>query len=243
VKLGLWVLLALSLAVSPARADDESPEKAQARTLLGQGNALFERGDLRGALVNFRAAYALYPSPKLLVNAAAAERELGDLAGAANDLRHFLDEVSESQEDPFLIDRARQDLRALERRVGRFTISGWPARSTLEVDGHLLRDPAYARPGEHHVKARSPSGAEVERDLAVSAGEEIAVAAPVPVAGLEERTAPAVQPRKSRWWIPVVVTTVVLAGAGLGVGLGLGLSHTAQPLAGDLGTVKLSDFH
>src|SRR5262245_25190139 len=73
-----------------ARADDDPPEKAQARLLLSQGNALFERGDLRGALVAFRAAYALYPSPKLLVNCAAAERELGDLAGAANDLRHYL---------------------------------------------------------------------------------------------------------------------------------------------------------
>src|SRR3954462_2378564 len=108
------VLLAVLLSLVPlvARADEDSPEKAQARTLLGQGNALFEKGDLRGALVNFRAAYALYPSPKLLVNAAAAERELGDLPGAANDLRHYLDDASDS-EDASLVEKARQDLRSL----------------------------------------------------------------------------------------------------------------------------------
>src|SRR5581483_9773092 len=89
------VLLLASLAF----AQEDAPEKQQARVLLGQGNALFERGDLKGALADFRAAYALFPSPKLLVNAAAAERELGDLPAAANDLRRFLDEAD--QEDPF----------------------------------------------------------------------------------------------------------------------------------------------
>src|SRR3977135_2066269 len=97
-------LLALSGAVASA-AEDESPEKAQARMLLSQGNQLFERGDLRGALANFHAAYALYPSPKLLINAAAAERELGDLPGAATDLRHFLDDATE--DEGALVDKAR----------------------------------------------------------------------------------------------------------------------------------------
>src|SRR3954462_10806543 len=100
------VLLAVLLSLVPlvARADEDDSEKAQARLLLGQGNALFEKGDLKGALVMFRAAYALYPSPKLLVNAAAAERELGDLPAAANDLRRFVDE-SDPYDNPQLIER------------------------------------------------------------------------------------------------------------------------------------------
>src|SRR4051794_4155177 len=116
-----------------AFADEDSAEKAQARVLLGQGNSLFERGDLKGALVDFRAAYALYPSPKLLVNCAAAARELGDLAAAANDLRHYLDDAAE--DDPVLTERARGDLKALEKKLGRVQLAGWPARSTVEVDG------------------------------------------------------------------------------------------------------------
>src|SRR5438270_14028376 len=107
-------LLVFALVVAaPAGAEDDSAEKAQARLLLSQGNAYFERGDLRAALVNFRAAYTAYPSPKLLVNAAAAERELGDIAGAATDLRHFIDDASD--DDQALVERARPDLKALER--------------------------------------------------------------------------------------------------------------------------------
>src|SRR5260370_996499 len=75
-------LLLLALA-APARAEDDSAEKAQARLLLSQGNAYFERGDLRAALVNFRAAYTAYPSPTLLVNAAAAAAGRGGGGAAA----------------------------------------------------------------------------------------------------------------------------------------------------------------
>src|SRR5437868_5294252 len=94
----IGLLLLFCGLAAPARAEDDSAEKAQARLLLSQGNAYFERGDLRAALVNFRAAYTAYPSPKLLVNAAAAERELGDIAGAATDLRHFLDDASDDDQ-------------------------------------------------------------------------------------------------------------------------------------------------
>jgi hypothetical protein len=50
------------------------------------------------------------------------------------------------------------------------------------------------------------------------------------------------QPKKSRWWIGVVVGAVALVGAGVGVGLGVGLTQDKQPLRGDLGSVKFSDF-
>jgi hypothetical protein len=239
-------LCAILMLTALARAEEDSPEKAQARLLLGQGNALFEKGDLKGALVDFRAAYALYPSPKLLVNAAAAERELGDLPGAANDLRHFLDEAP--SDDPFLSEKAAQDLKAIEKKVGRIALAGWPAKTAVEVDGRPGRDPAYVKPGEHHVRARTPAGAEVEKDLTVGAGESVDLAAP-PLTGEvaappTRRDGPRTTPKKSRWWVGVVVGTVlVAAGVGVGVGLGLGLKPTPQPLTGDLGIYKFSDFH
>src|SRR3954470_9111593 len=165
---------------SAARAEDDSPEKQQARMLLSQGNQLFEKGELRAALADFRAAYALYPSPKLLVNAAAAERELGDLPGAATDLRHFLDDATE--DESALVDKARADLRGIEKRCGRIGLKGWPHGSVLEIDGRASRDPTYVRPGVHAVKVRSPSGIELERDGDVAAGEVVEI--PIP-AGAE----------------------------------------------------------
>ncbi|HZS41234.1 MAG TPA: hypothetical protein VFF06_30605 [Polyangia bacterium] len=235
-------LALLLLVASPALADDDTTEKAQARVLLNQGNALFEKGDLKGALVDFRAAYALYPSPKLLVNAAAAERELGDLVGAANDLRHFLDE---SDDDPFLVDRARTDLKALERRVGRVAIMGWPPRTTLEIDGRPAREPiVYVKPGGHVVRVRAPGGEAQEREIDVSPGESVDVP---PVAGTASGPIvgrPGAPAKKSRWWIPVVVVaSVVVVGGAVAVGLTLGNPSTGGPLKSDLGTFKFSDFH
>ena len=224
-----------------AGADDDAPEKAQARVLLSQGNALFERGDLKGALVDFRAAYALYPSPKLLVNCAAAARELGDLAAAANDLRHYLDDAAD--DDPFLADRARADLKALERRVGRVVLGGWPARSTLEVDGKLARDSTYVKPGEHHVRARTPSGESLDRDVEVGVGELVelpmvarALTPPVPRRPVEK-------PRSKAWVAAVVVAAVIVVGGAIGLGVALGSQPAPEPLKGDLGSFKFSDFH
>jgi hypothetical protein len=213
---------------------------------LGQGNALFERGDLKGALVDFRAAYALYPSPKLLVNCAAAERELGDLAAAANDLRHYLDDAPD--DDPQLTERARGDLRALEKKLGRISIAGWPAHSTLEVDGKQGRDLVYVKPGEHHLRARMPTGETLDREIELGMNEEIVVpvlphtARPDLVA---QKPRIYVTPKaKSKAWVAaVVVASVIVVGGAVGLGVALGAAPAAQPLKGDLGTFKFSDFH
>ena len=236
-------------ALSTVRAEEESPEKAQARMLLSQGNQLFERGDLRAALADFRAAYALYPSPKLLVNAAAAERELGDLPGAATDLRHFLDDATE--DDSSLVDKARGDLRALERKCGRIALSGWPQRTTLEIDGRATRDPTYVKPGAHAVKVRSATAVELERDVEVGAGQTVELPMPagaqLAVAATPTTTTPArAAPNRRRpgWVIPVVVVGALVLAGGVTAGVLLGTQSTGKPLAGDLGgPFGFSQFH
>jgi hypothetical protein len=247
------LILALLALSAPARAEDDSAEKAQARLLLSQGNAYFERGDLRAALVNFRAAYTAYPSPKLLVNAAAAERELGDVAGAATDLRHFLDDAND--DDQALVDKARADLKVLERRVGRIGFAAWPPRSTLEIDGRAARDPTYVKPGTHAVKAQTPTGGEVQRDLEVGAGDAVELPAPPPPphrlplvaapSGATE-TGPTVH-KSSKKALAIgfgVGGAVALVAVGLGVGLYFyAANQPGQPLKGALGTYHFSDFH
>jgi hypothetical protein len=246
-------ILAILALATPARAEDDSAEKAQARLLLSQGNAYFERGDLRAALVNFRAAYTAYPSPKLLVNAAAAERELGDIAGAATDLRHFLDDASD--DDQALVERARADLKAIERRVGRIGLSGWPPRSTLEIDGRAARDPTFVKPGAHTVKAQSPTGGELQKDVELGPGDAVELPAPPPrpVRALPLVPAPnalVTQPtmhKSSTRALAIgfgVASGVVLIGVGLGVGLYYyAQSQPGAPLKGALGTYHFSDFH
>ena len=231
------------LAAAGARGDEDSPEKQQARVLLSQGNQLFERGDLRAALADFRAAYALYPSPKLLVNAAAAERELGDLPGAATDLRHFLDDATE--DDASLVDKARSDLKSIEKKCGRIGIPAWPRGSTIEIDGRPARDPTYVRPGVHTVKVRAPSGAELDKDGDVSAGEVVELAAP-PGADVVVDTRPhppkIEKKRRPGWVVPVVVLGILVVAGGVTAGVIIGTQNTsARPLTGDLGTLKFNN--
>jgi len=239
------VAVVVLAGVGGARADEDSPEKQQARMLLSQGNQLFEKGDLRAALADFRAAYALYPSPKLLVNAAAAERELGDLPGAATDLRHFLDDATE--DDSSLVDKARADLRAIEKKCGRIGLAGWPRGTTLEIDGRAARDPTYVKPGVHAVKVRSPSGIELNKDGDVGAGEVVELAVPAGAeVGLETPPPrPREPPKKKRGWVvPVVVMGALVIAGGVTAGVILGTqSASNRPLSGDLGTYMFSQFH
>src|SRR6185312_9796789 len=172
-------------------------------------------------------AYALYPSPKLLVNAAAAERELGDLPGAATDLRHFLDDATE--DDSSLVDKARSDLRAIEKKCGRVGLSGWPHGTTLEIDGRAARDPTYVRPGVHGVKVRAPNGVELEKEGDVSAVET----APPPHREVKKK--------RAGWIIPVAVLGALAVAGGVTVGVLYGTrSSGGSPLTGSLGTVKFN---
>ncbi len=240
-----WLCVAVVvLAAAGARADEDSPEKQQARMLLSQGNQLFEKGDLRAALADFRAAYALYPSPKLLVNAAAAERELGDLPGAATDLRHFLDDATE--DDASLVDKARADLKSIERRCGRIGIPSWPRGSTIDIDGRPARDPTYVKPGVHTVKVRAPSGVELDKDGDVSAGEVVELAVPPGAEVVVDNTprTPKIEKKKRPGWvIPVVVLGVLVIAGGVTAGVIIGTQNTsARPLTGDLGTLKFNSM-
>jgi hypothetical protein len=237
-----WIAIIVGSAAA-AGAEDESPEKAQARMLLSQGNQLFERGDLKAALANFRAAYALYPSPKLLVNASAAERELGDLPAAATDLRHFLDDATE--DESALLDKARSDLRAIEKKVGRIGIKAWPQRSAIEIDGRIARDPTYVRPGAHSVKVRAATGVQLERDVDVAAGESVELAMPegahLTATPHEGETHPVVK-KKRTWLVPVVVVGALLIAGGVTAGVLLGTQSSGKALSGDLGTFPFSGF-
>src|SRR6185503_14436900 len=96
---------------------------------------------------------------------------------AANDLRHYLDDSP--GDDPFLDDKARTDLRALEKKLGRIALAGWPPKSTLEVDGRPAREVDYVRPGSHHVHAHAiDAPLELEREVSVAAGEQVTLHAP-----------------------------------------------------------------
>ena len=243
MKLAL-VLLCLA---GVAFADEDTPEKAQARVLLAQGNALFERGDLKGALVDFRAAYALYPSPKLLVNCAAAERELGDLAGAANDLRHYLDEAGTATTPSWPTAPAAISS-CWSGKLGRVGAVRLAAHATLEVDGKPGRDPTYVKPGERHRVRAAPAHRRDPGSRGRSRAERRWWTLPIP-----RGVGPWCVPRRRADAPPSPVEGVGGGGGGdvgdrrrrrHGPGRGAGrASRRPSRSRATLGTFKFSDFH
>ena len=58
--------------------------------MLTEGSALYEKGDYAGALEKFNAAYAAYPSPKLMFNIGQADRDLSRPVEALEAFEKFL---------------------------------------------------------------------------------------------------------------------------------------------------------
>jgi tetratricopeptide (TPR) repeat protein len=86
------VAVALAAAVSGAPAAAE-PVPAKARKLAERGRELHERGDYARAIVAFKEAYVLAPSPGLLFNLAQAYRLQGNCDDAVLMYRRFIASV------------------------------------------------------------------------------------------------------------------------------------------------------
>ena len=82
------VVLVVSLgSVSPALAQDDA-EAAKAH--YSKGTRLYEVGDYRQALDEFKAAHLTKPDPAFLYNIAQCHRQLGDLEQAATPYKRYL---------------------------------------------------------------------------------------------------------------------------------------------------------
>ena len=103
----LPILVSLLAQAAPgAGAAPQSKEKAQAAAQGGERPV--QAVGLRGGPAEVRAAYALYPSPKLQFNIAQADRELGRTVGAVEAFEIFLMQAPDAA--PELAAEARQSL-------------------------------------------------------------------------------------------------------------------------------------
>jgi tetratricopeptide repeat protein len=159
----LWATPLLAQPATPAPTTQTTQaDKEQAQRYLDAGNALFESGDTENALVNFKEAYRLYPSPKLLINIAAAYRKLGRPVEALEAYEKFVSEAPQVSRDR--VDSARRSAKELEAEVGRIVVTA-PAGTEVALDGEtkgkvplgLLR----AMAGTRKVTLTPPDGVPV----------------------------------------------------------------------------------
>lgn len=165
-------LLALLVAGPLFAQTGAQTGKEQAQKYLDQGVALFEAGDAKSALENFLEAYRLFPSPKLLVNIAAAYRRIGRPVEAIESYEKFIREAGRGVPGE-RIAAAKKAVKEIEPEVGRIAVVA-PAGTTVAIDdqpkGAIPVGVLRAAPGPHRVSFVPPVGGEVEVRVDVVAG-------------------------------------------------------------------------
>src|SRR5688500_18742243 len=99
--LALLLLTALAVGGQASAADPKRSSPAaqrDARRAYEKGAQLYRSGQYEEAIAAFRQAYALQPHPALLFNIAQAQEKLGELEGALESDRGYLDGAPEAKD-------------------------------------------------------------------------------------------------------------------------------------------------
>jgi len=165
------VLLSLLAQISAPATDPQV--KAQAQRLLTEGSALYEKGDYAGALEKFTAAYAAYPSPKLMFNIGQADRDLSRPVEALEAFEKFL--AGDTHSSPETTAEANSAMAELRERLGQIRIACETPGAEVSVDGKSvgltpLPKLIWATPGRHQITASRESATPVLEHADVTAG-------------------------------------------------------------------------
>lgn len=150
--LGALVWVTIFGAASDASAQDQ---RQRARQLYAEAQALFESGQYAAAESSFRAAYEAVPNAVVLKAIAAAQERQGNVPGALETLRRYLQEAPANAPDRAEVEQRIQELSA---RPAVVVISSTPPGAAIVVDGN---DTGQVTPanvemsaGEHTVELR-----------------------------------------------------------------------------------------
>ena len=165
------ILLTVLAQISPPVADPQA--KAQAQSLLTEGSALYEKGDYAGALEKFNAAYAAYPSPKLMFNIGQTDRDLSRPVEALEAFEKFLAGATDAS--PETTADARKSVAELREKLGRIRIDCETLGAEVNVDGKSvgltpLREFVWATPGRHQITASHERAIPALENVDVTAG-------------------------------------------------------------------------
>ena len=148
--------LSLSATISTGSAEPTG-NRDKARKIVAEGASLFDDGKFEEALRRYRAAQALYPSPKLYYNIAFAYRGMGKNAQAVAALERFLREAKDAA--PEHADEARAEIGRLSPKVAFVGIASDTAAAEVLIDGTRVGTTLPSRtpvdPGPHEVLLRS----------------------------------------------------------------------------------------
>lgn len=155
-----FIAILILLGQNSPATTPSSEGKLRAQTLLKEGAALYEKGEMVAALEKFDAAYAAFPSPKLLFNIGQTARGLGRLADALEAFQRFLSEESDAPSD--MRTMALTSVSELQTKLARLRIQCAVEGAEIAVDGKVIGNApvsgeTWVMPGSHQVTARHPN--------------------------------------------------------------------------------------
>jgi hypothetical protein len=227
--LGVLGVLALLLMSTSARADNQSREAGRH---FQRGVDLYADGDFRGALVEFKKAYTVWPRANVLYDIGQTEYQLLDYASALKTMERYLAETGPNAAHRSDVEATVEILRG---RVGRVALSieGGGSGCEISIDDQPQGSASTDTPIMVSVGSRkigvSCSGRTASRRVEVAAGEIVRVELsppPPPIA--------AVQAAMDRPHAPVVPTSRgmiigwTLTGILLGGTIGLGVAALVE---------------
>jgi hypothetical protein len=245
------VALALLFSVRPASADPPTPSDVeQGRLHFNRGVQYYRSSDFRSALVEFREAYRIAPSFKILYDLAQTNVELQDYASAVKAYRAYLAQGGAS----VAADRRAEvegKLATLEPRVGQVDLSVNVPGATVVFEGERRIElgtapfdgPVFVNPGAWKAVATKDGYLPASADLAVAGGEHKQVSLDLvprsPGAPPEPAHPDATPAHPSRLgapvWIGIAVTGALAVGAGVTGALALGAKSDYDAKQGTLG--------
>lgn len=169
LTLALAGALAITTVPGRARADD----KADAQALVTDGVKLLKDKQYDDALAKFQAAYAKFPSPKILLNLGATLRDMGRLADAANTYNSYLTDPDSGADR---IVEVKQILSDLDKSLVLLTLEITPAGAFYSIDGGEWLVGASSQvsrvtAGKHLVRARKAGLEDTEVTVEGSPGD------------------------------------------------------------------------
>ena len=112
---------------------DTDPQVAQAREHFQRGVTLYTDGDVDAALLEFKRAYELHPTYRLLYNLGQVSAERHDYVAAEDYFRRYLQTGSGSIDNQRRME-VQEEIKRLQSRIGRVSVLTEPDEATVYID-------------------------------------------------------------------------------------------------------------
>src|SRR5579862_4306331 len=160
--------------IATGAGDDASREAGKH---FQRGVDLYNDGDFRGALVEFKKAYSLWPRANTLYDIGQTEYQIMDYAAALKTMERFLAETGSNAPHHAEVENTVEVLRG---RVGSIVLVSDATECEATIDDQSagttpLRAPVLVAVGPHRVSLACTGRATVSKRLEVAAGEVVRV--------------------------------------------------------------------